>query len=193
MESNDLMDANVDRLKIVINFLKENWEDPKSGIVAAGIFDPLYPPVLATSYQIQEGKWIHAERHALQLFLKKHERPGPDTVVIVTLSPCLKMLSDSRIGNSCTDLLCKHKLHHVYAGAMDSAQNSFSYKEYKKYGLDLTLSIDKYCKRVCEGLLKIFQEYGSKVNIDLPTIKNKIGYRIFELNKNSESYKEVDM
>ena len=177
--TNDLVGINDVRLKMVIDFLREKWKDPKTGLVASGIFDPPHPPLFATSQLIQEGKWIHAERNALQQFFKIHNHPGPHAEIVVTLSPCVKEISESRMGRPCVDLLSRYKIGHVYAGIMDSSPKNSNLEEYKNFGLEISLSEDNYCKQVCKNLLEIFKEYGNKVNSDLPAIKDRIGYRVF--------------
>jgi pyrimidine deaminase RibD-like protein len=167
-------------LERVIQHLADCWMDPRVGIVASGIFDPGHPPMITTSERAGEGIWLHAERNALLQFESKYGEPGPDTIVVVTLSPCIKPMSKSRAGPSCTELLVERGLTKVHAGIIDPVHVSDGIQEYKKHGIHLTIPEDKYCKTICQRLLSIFQFYGNRVNYDLLTIKEEIGYCIFD-------------
>ena len=168
-----------DYLKLVIQHLADHWMDPEVGIVAAGIFDPKYPPVIATSELRGEGKWIHAERNALEQFESQYGEPGPETIVVITLSPCIKPMPKSRVSSSCTELLLKRGLKRVHAGVIDSLQVNEGIQDYKNLGLDITIPEHNSCKSVCENLPSIFQTYGDRVNHDLNNIKKEITDSVF--------------
>jgi pyrimidine deaminase RibD-like protein len=168
--SEDLVDAH---LKIVINYLLENWLETSVGLVAAGIFDPEKEPVIATSVSPESGMWLHAERNAMNIFERQYgTSPGPNTIIATTLSPCTIELR-SRIGASCTDLLEKNDLHRVHSGVLDSLQPE-SIEIYRRLNIKFTITSDPYCSVVCKNLLRIFEEYGNRVNYELPIIKRRI-------------------
>jgi pyrimidine deaminase RibD-like protein len=169
-----------ERLKLVIRHLIDHWMDPLVGIVACGIFDPAHCPVIATSERVEEGKWLHAERNALQQFQSNYGNPGPETIVVVTLSPCIIPMLTSRAGSSCTELLRNCGLILVHAGVIDPVHVRGGIPEYKEHGIHLTTPDDEYCKTICNGLLNIFQVYGDRVNRDLLVVKKEIKYNIFE-------------
>ena len=168
-------------LKCVIKYLADHWMHPKVGIVSAGIFDSLHSPVLATSVQNKEGKWLHAESRALQKYKNKHGLPPRDAVIVVTLSPCIKTFSKSRVGSSCTSYLQKYEITRVHTGTLDQLQGINTIAEYGKYGLDLKVSQNRHCQVICQGLNNIFKEYGTRINYDLLAIKEELYHNIFQL------------
>jgi len=168
-------------LKRVIQYLEYYWMNSNVGIVGAGIFDSCHSPILATSIQNQEGKWLHAEFNALQKYHSKYGLPPRDAVIVVTLSPCIKACSKSRVGNSCTSYLQRYQLTRVHTGTLDQLQGINSISEYRKYGIDLTISQDRNCQIICQDLNNLFREYGDRISYDLSAIKEELYHNIFQL------------
>jgi pyrimidine deaminase RibD-like protein len=167
-------------LKQVIDHLAKCWMNPNVGIVGAGIFEPSHPPVLATSKKVGEGKWLHAEVNALKEYQSQYGLPKSNTIIVVTLSPCIRRISKSRIGCSCTNLLQQSLIRRVHVGAIDQNQGINDVLEYEKYGLDVTLSQDAQCQIICENLKNIFRIYGDRINCDLLAIKKEVNDCIFQ-------------
>jgi pyrimidine deaminase RibD-like protein len=164
----------------VIAVLADKWSDPKCGLVSCGLFSPKHPPVIKTSLQHEEGKWIHAERNAIDNFVLKYGPPGDDTIVIVTLSPCISTISSARVGSSCSDLLLGYGLRSVHIGAIDINEKIHGIHAYREIGFEASLSGDVKLRAVCNGLLTIFKEYGNRVNYEIAKIKNTVGRGVFD-------------
>lgn len=171
----DLLTIHDDYLKIVIRFLEDHWWDPEVGIVAAGIFHPPHRPVLATSRRAGKAKWLHAEQRAISKFEKEYASVDSSTLMVTTLSPCIKDMSESRVGPSCSKVLLDSGLTLVYSGVLDTSHVSDGIQEYRELGIHITITEDFYCKSVCQNLLGIFGTYGNRVNRDLIKIKKEIG------------------
>ncbi len=112
------------------------------GMVAACVLCPDGSRVYGINYAGPDGKRVHAERAALN----QVKNPGPDCMVITTLSPCNQPM-DERYGESCTDLLESLGISHVYAGYQDPSQQA-----------DLSVTTDnpqlmKLCKRFADTFL----------------------------------------
>ena len=112
------------------------------GMVAACVLCPDGTRVYGINHAGPDGKRVHAERAALN----QVENPGPDCMVITTLSPCNQPM-DERYGESCTDLLESLGISHVYAGYQDPSQEA-----------DLSVPTDnpqlmKLCKRFADTFL----------------------------------------
>lgn len=112
------------------------------GMVAACVLCPDGTRVYGINHAGPDGKRVHAERAALN----QVENPGPDCMVITTLSPCNQPM-DERYGESCTDLLESLGISHVYAGYRDPSQQA-----------DLSVPTDnprllKLCKRFADTFL----------------------------------------
>jgi pyrimidine deaminase RibD-like protein len=155
----------------VIELLSREWMSKSVGLVCAGIFDG-DNEMIAPSISPETGKWIHAERNALNKFIQQFGTPSSSAVVVTTLSPCVVELK-SRIGDSCTELLEITGLHTVHAGVLDSLQKD-SLAIYRARSIEFSLTNDPLCKRVCERLLGMFETYGTRVNFELPLIKETI-------------------
>lgn len=169
----------------VIEHLIEHWMDPGTGIVAAGVFDPRKGNVMRMSKQTEEGKWLHAERNAISVFERMYGAVGPNTIVVVTLSPCTKSVSQSRIGAPCLDLLLEKGIKKVHTGVID-VLTGFAVENYKEKGIELSVTEAEPYSRVCCALSDLFEQYGQKINSDLMNIKEKIGYSLFDMNTVAE-------
>lgn len=87
------------------------------GMVAACVLCPDGTRVYGINHAADDGRRIHAERAALN----QCNDPGPDCMVITTLSPCNQPM-DERYGESCADLLASYGISHVYSGYQDPSQ-----------------------------------------------------------------------
>ena len=154
--------------------LQRTWWRPEVGIVVAGIIADGCEPVFATSTSAGPGCWYHAERNALTNFQRLYGTPAPGSLVVSSLSPCLRP-SVSRAGESCTQLLLDHGLTTVHAGIVDPEQTSAGTQAYAKQGLDVTLTFDPKLVTACRELLNLFSQYGNRINFDLIDIKASLG------------------
>jgi pyrimidine deaminase RibD-like protein len=165
---------------MVLEHLSSNWLQPEVGLVAAGVFDPRFPPVLATSTQPETGKWVHAECNAVNLFRRKYGMPTSKSLVVVTLSPCVIARSTSRCGVPCAQLLNEAALRRLHVGIVDCLQFPRGVADYGQFGLSVTLSKDPACRAVCDAIMEIFKAQGDRVNTDIRRVKAEAGIHIFK-------------
>jgi pyrimidine deaminase RibD-like protein len=166
-------------LGLVVQHLRERWLDPNVGIVAAGIFDPAREPVLATSLDTGAGRWLHAERNALSQYSRQYGEPGRGAIVVCTLSPCVRILAASRVGESCSRLLVEHGMLRVHVGTIDEYQLVDCAGYYEDAGIKITLAEDVNLRATCENLKSMFGKYDQYINSGLPGIKKEIGFSLF--------------
>ena len=91
------------------------------GMVAAAVLDPDNNCVAATSYN-EDGKWVHAERAAIDAYHSRGGRIPAGSIIITTCSPCSEKMDD-RYSESCTDLINDTGVDLVYAGYEDPTQH----------------------------------------------------------------------
>ena len=97
-------------------------KDPERyGMVAACVIDPDNRMIASTSVN-HNGRWIHAERMAINKYHKQHGDIPPGSIVVTTLSPCNSPMDD-RAGESCKDLLNSAGIHKAYCGYIDPTQH----------------------------------------------------------------------
>ena len=96
--------------------------DPEHyGMVAAAVLDPENNCVASTSYN-EDGKWVHAERAAIDAYHRRGGRIPAGSIIITTCSPCSEKMDD-RYSESCTDLINDTGVDLVYAGYEDPTQH----------------------------------------------------------------------
>ena len=91
------------------------------GMVAAAVLDPENNCVASTSYN-EDGKWVHAERAAIDAYHRRGGRIPAGSIIITTCSPCSEKMDD-RYSESCTDLINDTGVDLVYAGYEDPTQH----------------------------------------------------------------------
>lgn len=91
------------------------------GMVAAAVLDPNDNCVASTSYH-EDGKWVHAERAAIDAYHSRGGRIPAGSIIITTCSPCSEKMDD-RYSESCTDLINDTGVDLVYAGYEDPTQH----------------------------------------------------------------------
>ena len=96
------------------------------GMVGACVVLPNGEEVFGVSHKDREGKWIHAERAALNAC----ETVSGDCMIVTTLSPCNSPVDD-RAGESCADLIKYYNigLSNVYCGYKDPTQKEDGVEE----------------------------------------------------------------
>ena len=135
--------------------IKGQKEDPDYyGMVAAAVLDPDNNIVASTSSH-EDGKWIHAERNAIDAYLEQYGEIPPGSIIITTLSPCTEYgtdMANERYGTSCTDLINQSGVHKVYAGYADPSQDETR----KQFHLKITTNprIQQLCKQFADTFLK---------------------------------------
>ena len=127
MRATDFEIRNYDKLDSILTELCElviagQQRDPEHyGMVAAAVLDPENNCVASTSYN-EDGKWVHAERAAIDAYHRRGGRIPAGSIIITTCSPCSEKMDD-RYSESCTDLINDTGVDLVYAGYEDPTQH----------------------------------------------------------------------
>lgn len=124
---------------LVLNKRKENSD--LYGWVGACVLDENNNMVMATSTH-DDGKWRHAERNAIDEYIKKYGDISENSVIVTTCSPCNESMKD-RYGESCTDLINEIGIKTVYSGFTDPTQD-----EHQKH-FEIVDCGDKKIKQLC--------------------------------------------
>lgn len=127
--------------------------DPNQyGAVASAVLDNNNRLVTAGSYKVN-GKWVHAERAAIDKYENKFGPVPEGSIIITTCSPCTDPMPD-RVGSSCEDLISSTAVHKVYAGFRDPSQHTRDHD--KTYHLQITRNkkIQELCGRFADTWLK---------------------------------------
>ena len=143
------------------------------GMVAAGVFIPGQPFISRTSYQDQNGKWVHAERALLDVIYNQGMQIPNDAILITTLSPCNRMDDNAainRAGDPCSILINDTGINYVYTGFIDTTQGHGS-DDYRTYELIETRNQELRTK--CEELASTFLDLG--VDSDILRLQNLAG------------------
>jgi len=110
----------------VINLYKK--DNVKYGLCGSVVLDE-YDRMVFGIYHPKTG--VHAERDAIDNYLKKYKMlPGKKSVIITTCSPCTDPMPN-RKGSSCQDMINKTDFKLVYAGFRDPTQHTFTGHQYK--------------------------------------------------------------
>ena len=133
---------------------KEIKEKTGEHAVAACIIDPNNRIVAKTSKD-KHGRWIHAERNAIDTYEKKYGEVPEGSIIVTTLSPCNEYddrTSDERFGESCTDYINSKGIKKVYCGYMDPTQDN----DTREFDIIETSdnNIQHECKKFADTFLK---------------------------------------
>lgn len=160
MRIEDFQIDNFDKLdKILIELCqlihvgqKENPE--YNGLVAACVLDNDNNIVQSTSYE-QDGKYVHAERAAINKYIKEIGPLEGGSIIVTTLSPCSKEMGD-RYSKSCTDLINSTPIKKVYCGYSDPTQDDSNDYLHKTFHVKVTRNkeIQSICKSFADKFLK---------------------------------------
>ena len=142
--------------KMVIDHQKRDSE--YYGMVAACVLDTDNNMVSAVNYPHEDGKRIHAERAAMDLYVSKHGAIPEGSIIITTCSPCSEhsdLTADGRYGESCTELINNSPVHKVYCGYQDPSQGDDEHDE-RTFTLEETRNpyIRDLCKKFADTFLK---------------------------------------
>ena len=122
-------------------------QDPEYfGMVAACVICPDGSRVYGINYAAKNGLRVHAERAALD----KTPTPGPECIVVTTLSPCnTARVPDhrERYGEDCQQLLDDFGIEHVYCGYKNPEEDPDTSIETKNP------KILELCKRFADTIL----------------------------------------
>lgn len=174
-----------DILRETLEFLRKNWLNENTGIVACCLVDG-DKKSFATSSKNQPF-WKHAERNAYEEFKKQYDiEPSESAMFVVTLSPCVNNLKH-RQEESCAHLMNQLGIKRIHFGVLDF-MHADSLEIYRHAGLIPSLTGNTSYKMMCEKLMSLFSIYDSRINSDLIGIKNELGDHFFaELdNKNKD-------
>ena len=143
--------------KILVGLCKkiiDEYNPEHPGMVAAAILDDKNRMMEGIS-TYKNGKWLHAERVAIDRYREKFGEIPEGSIILTTLSPCNEYgteMADERYGESCTDLINSSPVRKVYAGYSDPSQHNDS----NKYTEETTKNpdIQRFCKRMADTFLE---------------------------------------
>lgn len=130
-------------------------EDPNYwGMVAACVIDSDDNHVYAVNHPSDEGTRVHAERAAVDKYIKKFGEIPKGCMIITTLSPCSEPM-DERYGDSCTQLINELGIHKVYCGYEDPYQIDSDLYSHKKFHVMETRNqkLKELCKKFADTFL----------------------------------------
>lgn len=123
--------------------IERQKKDPELfGMVAAAVVDNNGHIVSNTSYN-KDNKWVHAERAAINSYKIRHSDVPAGSIIVTTLSPCCKSMSD-RYGSNCTDFITDLGIETVYYGYYDPTQ------QIDHVAFDLIESDNPQIKELCK-------------------------------------------
>ena len=141
--------------KMLIDYRKKDRE--YYGMVAAAVLDPDNNLVAKVNFP-REGLRVHAERAAMEEYVKKYGDIPEGSIILTTLSPCSELhdvTADNRYGESCTKLINDSIVRKVYCGYMDPSQGDDQHEE-RDFTLQETNNGDirELCKKFADTFLK---------------------------------------
>jgi pyrimidine deaminase RibD-like protein len=155
MRASDFEIRNYDKLDRILSKLCDLVEKGQAsgkdyGMVAAAVLDPKNQIVARLNRPAGDGRRDHAERAAMDDYVKKYGDIPEGSIIITTCSPCSEHM-DERHGVSCTDLINNSIVKKVYCGYMDPTQN----EEQRDFNIIETMdsSIRNRCKEFADTFL----------------------------------------
>jgi putative chitinase len=143
-------------LELCNHVIKGQKNDPlKYGMVAACVLDPKNRKVFGVNEAAEDGTRKHAERVAIDRYVKNYGDMPNGSIIITTLSPCNEddtEMAANRYGESCTDLVNESNVRKVYCGYMDPTQDD----KHNQYTLEETSN--PYAKSLCKKFADTFLE-----------------------------------
>ena len=160
MRASDFEIRNYDKLDRILSKLCDLVEKGQAsgkdyGMVAAAVLDPKNQIVARLNRPAGDGRRDHAERAAMDDYVKKYGDIPEGSIIITTCSPCSEHM-DKRHGVSCTDLINNSIVKKVYCGYMDPTQN----EEQRDFNIIETMdsSIRNRCKQFADTFLDDLNE-----------------------------------
>jgi pyrimidine deaminase RibD-like protein len=150
MKLSDFQISNYDKLDRILVRLCElavqsySADPDNHGAVASAVLDPDNNCVASGSYRLG-GKWVHAERAAIEAYNRQFGDIPEGSIILTTCSPCTDAMPD-RVGDSCESMISTSPVHKVYAGYRDPSQHTRDGD--KTYHLEITRNkkIQALCK-----------------------------------------------
>lgn len=139
-------------LSNLCDLVEKGQESEKDyGMVAAAVLDPSNRIVARLNRPAGNGKRVHAERAAMEAYVKEHGAIPEGSIIITTCSPCSEHM-DERYGESCTDLINRSIVKKVYCGYTDPTQD----EEQREFNIMETMDDDirHKCKQFADTFLK---------------------------------------
>ena len=136
-DQSDYVIKNRDKLNHILlelchHVIKGQQHDPvKYGMVAACVLDPENRKVFGINEAAKDGTRRHAERVAMDRYVKHYGNIPEGSIILTTLSPCSDDM-DERYGESCTDLVNDSNVRKVFCGYIDPSQHD----EHANYTLE---------------------------------------------------------
>jgi pyrimidine deaminase RibD-like protein len=161
MRAQDFHIMNHDKLdRLLVELCQEvvngQKQDPEYyGMVAAGVLDPNNNFVKTCNIPQDEDHRIHAERAAIDKYIKQHGNIPEGSIILTTCSPCSDAM-DERYGSSCTDYINSSGVHKVYCGYMDPTQGHSEEFKHKQFSLQATRN--KKIQELCQEFAATFLE-----------------------------------
>jgi pyrimidine deaminase RibD-like protein len=138
-------------LKLARAVVKGQGRDPEHyGMVAAAVLTPGGQCVARINYAKGDLR-VHAERAAIEAYTQQHGDIPKGSIIITTLSPCNEEMGE-RFGDSCTDLIDKVGITHVYYGYRDPTQRD-NHNQFESIGTN-NQQIKQVCKALADTFLK---------------------------------------
>jgi len=160
MRASDFEIRNYEKLDKILSKLcnmveKGQASEKDYGMVAAAVLDPKNQVVARLNLPAGGGKRVHAERAAMEAYVKEHGDIPKGSIIITTCSPCSEHM-DERHGESCTDLINRSIVKKVYCGYMDPTQD----EEQRAFNIIETMnsSIRNKCKEFASTFLDDVEE-----------------------------------
>ena len=147
-------------LELCHHLIKGQQHDPvKYGMVAACVLDSKNRKVFGVNEAAEDGTRRHAERVAMDRYVKNYGEIPEGSIIITTLSPCNEddtEMADGRYGESCTDLVNKSNCRKVYCGYVDPTQHN----DHEEYTLEESDNedINRICKKFADTFLENVDE-----------------------------------
>lgn len=142
-------------------------DSKKYGMVAACVLDPENRKVYGVNEMAAEDSETrrHAERVAIDRYIKHYGDVPQGSIIITTLSPCNEYhtkMADERYGESCTDLINASNVRKVYCGFMDPSQDDNN----AKFTLEESKNDDvrRLCKKFAGTFLNLDKHIDERLN-----------------------------
>lgn len=154
-------------LELCHRVIQGKQDDPiKYGMVAACVLDPKNRKVFGVNEAAEDGKRRHAERVAMDRYVKHYGDIPEGSIIITTLSPCNEddtEMAAGRYGESCTDLVNNSNVRKVYCGYLDPSQH----EAHAEYTLEDTSNNDikMLCKKFADTFLDSDEEKLSELDV----------------------------
>jgi pyrimidine deaminase RibD-like protein len=138
-------------LLFVLRGLEKNWYEDGVGIVAAAIFDRNNLIFSTSTKDSKTGLWNHAEKNAISEYLVRFKSlPSGNAILAVTLSPCVRETSTTRLGNACTKLILGAGVSRIHFGAQDVNQPQI------ETTIEITQTNNETLRRLSETIAGLF-------------------------------------